>query len=165
MNTLYELTQEMLMLMEMAADPDCDPETLADTLEAVEGELEMKADSYAVVIPELEAKIALIDEEQKRLTKWKASIKGNVDRIKKNLEESMRATGKMKFKTDLHSFSIQKNPASLDVDADVDIDIVPPEFLVFSAPTIDKKAVKEAIKGGQEFEWARLEQTESLRIR
>lgn len=165
MDTLRQLTAEYMELLEMAADPACDPETIADTLEAIGGEIEMKGDSYAVIITELQSKLEMVDAEVKRLTAWKGSIKNNIDRLKKNLEDAMRVTGKMKFKTDLHSYSIQKNPASLAIDANVDMDIVPPEFIIFAAPTIDKKAVKEAIKAGQEFEWAHMEQSESLRIR
>lgn len=165
MSTLRELTQEYQMLLDMALDSDCDPEVIADTLEAIDGELEIKADSYAVVIAELEAKSKLIAEEQKRLRSWKSALDNNIDRIKKNLEASMRITGKMKFKTDLHSFGIQKNPASVVVSEDIDMDTVPPEYLVFSAPTLDKNKVKEDLKKGETFEWAWLEQSESLRIR
>ena len=42
MSTLYELTNEYMALLEMAEDPDIDPQAFADTLEALGGELESK---------------------------------------------------------------------------------------------------------------------------
>ena len=38
MSTLYQLTEAYQELLSMALDPDTDPEALADTMEAIEGE-------------------------------------------------------------------------------------------------------------------------------
>lgn len=45
MNTLYELTAEYQQLLDMARDPDVDEKALSDTMEAIGGEIEDKADS------------------------------------------------------------------------------------------------------------------------
>ena len=50
MSTLYELTADWLALMEMAEDPDIEEDVFMDTLEGIEGEIEIKADGYAKVI-------------------------------------------------------------------------------------------------------------------
>jgi hypothetical protein len=71
----------------------------------------------------------------------------------------MRATGKTKFKTDLFSFNIQKNPARLVITGEV-----PEKFLIPQDPKVDNKAIKELLKQ-QELPFAHLEQSESLRIR
>ena len=47
MATLYELTDEYRQLLEMMEDDTVDPEILKDTLEAVDGEIEVKADGCA----------------------------------------------------------------------------------------------------------------------
>lgn len=158
---LYELTEEFLMLMDMAEDPDVDQEAFADTLEAIEGEIEFKADGYAKIMKQLEANIAACDTEIKRLQAQKKSFDNKIDWMKKSLEEAMRATGKTKFKTELFSFGIQKNPASLVID---DEHAIPPEYIIIEQKA-NKTAIKDAIKSGEVFEWARLEQTEGLRIR
>lgn len=44
MATLYELTDEYKQLLDMLEDDTVDPELLKDTLEAVDGEIEVKAD-------------------------------------------------------------------------------------------------------------------------
>ena len=47
MATLYELTGQFKELLEMIEAEEMDLDTLRDTLEAIEGEIEYKADGYA----------------------------------------------------------------------------------------------------------------------
>lgn len=162
MSTLYELTNDYLTLLDMAEDPDIDPQAFADTLEALGGELEMKADGYARVMKELEGRAAAMRFESKRLENGYKTIERNIDRMKHALQDSMVATDKRKFKTDLFSFSIRKNPASVVIDRETSI---PPEFLIPQDPKIDKKAIKAAIDRGDDITFAHLEQGESLIIR
>ena len=162
MSTLYELTNEYMALLEMAEDPDIDPQAFADTLEALDGELEMKADGYARVMKELEGRAATMRFESKRLENGYKTIERNIDRMKHALQDSMVATDKRKFKTDLFSFTIRKNPASVVIDRETSI---PPEFLIPQDPKIDKKAIKAAIDRGDDITFAHLEQGESLIIR
>lgn len=163
--TIYELTGELLSLYEMAEDPEIDAECLKDTIEAVEGEFEIKADGYVKVIKQLEADSEALKKEADRLTERKKTIDKNIERIKNNLQNAMITADKKKFKTDLFSFSIRKNPAKLVLSDHIDMDLIDPEFIKFSDPEIDKNAVKEAIKNGSAFDWARLEQGESLTIK
>ncbi len=162
MSTLYILTGEYLQLLEMASDPTVDEDCLQDTMEAISGEIEEKAENYAKIIRSLEVNVDGIDAEIKRLTEYKKTMNNNVDRMKKALQSSMEATGKVKFKTQLFSFGIQNNPARLVVD---DISKVPERFLIPQEPKVDNTAIKNALKDGAEFDFARLEQTKSLRIR
>ena len=66
--TLYELSVQMQTILEMAEDTELDPQLIADTLEGVEGEIEVKLDSYGIVMNELQMDVAKIDQEIKRLT-------------------------------------------------------------------------------------------------
>ena len=50
---LYEITGEYLTLCQMAEDTDVDATVFADTLASIKGELEVKADSYAMIITNL----------------------------------------------------------------------------------------------------------------
>lgn len=162
MSTLYQLTEAYQELLSMALDPDTDPEALADTMEAIEGEFEDKADGYVKVMRNLEADASAIKAEIARLTERKKHIEANVDRMKRSLETAMRLTGKTKFKTSLFSFNIAKNPASLKID---NPDRVPDEFLIPQEPKIDSAAIKKELKEGVVYDWCHLEQSESLRIR
>ena len=163
--TLYELTDEYKTLLQMAEDPETDPEVLADTMEALEGEIEDKADGYAIVMKELEASEQKIKNEVDRLNARRLSIANNIRLMKLRLQESMLATGKTKFKTDLFSFGIQKNPPSVVMDEQY-LENIPEKYLVQQDPVIDKKKIKEDLKAGVDLEGiAHLAQTESLRIR
>lgn len=161
MSTLYELTEEYMNLLAMAEDPDIDPQAFQDTLEGLGGEIEIKADAYAKVIKQIEGNINTVDAEIKRLTEIKRLGENRVKAIKDNLEGAMITTGKTKFKTDLFSFGIQKNPATVVIDNEEE---VPPQFLKVTT-TVNKTAIKDAIKSGLEFDFAHMEQSESLRIR
>ena len=155
MATLYQLTDDYLTLLEMAEDPDIDEQAL----------LEDKAEGYAKVIRTLEGDAAACDAESKRLRNKKQAIENNIRRMKQALQITMEVTGKTKFKTALFSFNIQKNPAAVVMDEQY-IENIPERFLIPQDPQIDKKAIKEALKAGEDLEGiAHLEQTESLRIR
>lgn len=161
MATLYELTGQFLALLEMAEE-EGDATIIMDTLEAIDGEIEDKADGYAKVLKELDGKAAMIDEEIKRLQEKKKTLGNNAKYIKSNLERSMIATGKKKFKTLLFSFGIQKNPASVKV---INTDAIPAQFWKQQDPVLDKKGLIEYLKEHGNTDYAELTQSESLRIR
>ena len=165
MSTLYELTDDYLTLLEMAEDPDIDEQALKDTMEGIEGALEIKAEGYAKIIRMLEGDAAACDAESKRLRNKKQAIERNIDRMKRALQYAMETTGKTKFKTPLFSFNIQKNTPSVVMD-EAYIENIPERFLVRKDPEINRKAIKDAINAGEDIGGiAHLESTESLRIR
>ena len=166
MSTLYQLTGQYQFLLSIMEDPDTDPQIIEDSLEAVSGEIEVKADGYARVMAELEARKAAVKAEKDRLAALESSLGKNIDRMKESLKTSMIATGKTKFKTDLFSFSVQKNPPKVVID---DPDRIPEGFLIPQPPKVDTVSIKESLKSvdaGSMWEGvAHLEQGESLRIR
>lgn len=162
MSSLYDLTEQFQELLSMALDPDVDEQALADTMEGIECEIEEKADGYAKVMKELKAIADARKAEAKRLLDGAKSVEANIDRMKSALETAMRATGKMKFKTALFSFGIQKNVPSVSI---LDESKIPEQFLIPQSPKIDKRAIMAALKDGEHYEWAEVVQTESLRIR
>lgn len=163
--TLYKLTEDYMNLLALAEDPDIDEQALKDTMEGIEGALEIKAEGYAKIIRMLEGDAAACDAESKRLRNKKQAIERNIDRMKKALQYSMVQTGKTKFKTPLFSFNIQKNTPSVVMDEQY-IENIPERFLIHKDPEINRAAIKSAIKAGEDVGGiAHLEQTESLRIR
>lgn len=165
MANLYEITQDYMTILAMMEDPELDPKTLADTMEAVEGELEVKAENYAKVIRNLEGDIAAIKGEVERLSAKKKTLENNIKNMKSALMMAMETTGKTKFKTELFSFGIRKNAPAVVMDEPY-IENVPERFLKYSEPTINKSAIKEAIQSGEDLEGiAHLEQSTSLTIK
>lgn len=165
MATMYELKGAWLTVYSMADDPDADLDTISDTLEAIEGEIEDKADGYACVINQLVADAKAIKAEEDRLFSRRKSIEMSVARMKESLRDAMELTGKTKFKTARFSFGIQNNPASVVLDEQY-IENIPPEYLVLQDPTVNKKKIAEDLKAGKNLDGiAHLAQTQSLRIR
>ena len=107
MSSIYELTGEYLELMDMLEDEEIDEQTIIDTLEALDGEIENKADNYAKIILSLESDIDGISKENNRLATRKKTYENRIKWLKQNLEMYMRTIGKKKFTTDLFSFNIQ----------------------------------------------------------
>ena len=160
--TLYEITGQFLELLTWAEDPEIDEQAFNDTMEALSYEIEEKADGYAKVIRQLQGQVDAIKAEIDRLSGRKDAIENHIKAMKGNLEQSMIVTGKEKFKTDLFSFNIQNNAPS--VVLDVEEDQVPEQFIVVTKK-VDKKGIGQALKNGEDIEFAHLEQTRSLRIR
>ena len=146
----------------MANNPDIPPEVIADTLEGINGEIELKAENSAIVIKELEAEMLKLKTEEIRLSGRRKAIENNIEVIKERLYNAMKLTEKEKFKTDLFSFNIQKNPAKLVID---DESLIPKKYYVKQEPKLDTSKLKADLKAGVVRKYAHLEQGESLRIK
>lgn len=162
MTSLYKLKEDYDVVLNMLDDPDADEQAIIDTCDAIEGAIEDKADSYAFIISDINADIEAIKAEESRLAKRRRTLTNRIDTLKNILEAAMRATGRLKFKTALHSFGIQKNggKAPLDVYGEV-----PTEFTkTITEP--DNEAIRAALEEGKQLNFACLqERGESLRIR
>ena len=161
MSTLYEITGDYLRLLEMLEE-NIDPQAFKDTLEGIEGEFEIKADGYARVLKELNAEADKYNAEIQHMAARRDSINNRGKMLKQHLYDSMKATGKLKFKTDLFSFGIQKNGGVQPMEILPDVTI--PDEYCRKEP--DNAKIREALKNGAELPFAVLkERGEHLSIR
>lgn len=159
--SLYEMNQEWQNVFDMLLDPEIPEEAVFDTLEMIEADMDIKADGYAKIIKSMEGDAAQIDAEIKRLQERKASVSRRKDWLKTQLYDTMKATGRTKFKTALFSFNIQKNGGKAPVDITA---AVPAEWLKPGDP--DKDKIRAYLESGHDLPFAVLmERGESLRIR
>ncbi len=162
MKNLYELTNDWNTVANMLYDEDVDEKMVLDTLESIEGDIEDKANGYAKIIKELEAKAKARKEEAKRLSDSSKTFENKVKFLKQNLFNSMKETGKTKFTTDLFSFNIAKNGGkqALTIDGEV------PEEYTKTVIENDTEKIRQALENGENLPFAHLEpRGESLRIR
>lgn len=162
MSSLYQLNEDYKTVLNMLYDEDIDEQMILDTLEGIEGEIEDKADAYAKIIKELEAKQKAGKEEAKRLSERSKMFDIRIKRLKQNLLETMKTVGKTKFATDLFSFNIVGNGGrqALTIDGDV------PEEYTRSVIEADTEKIRQALESGEELSFAHLEpRGESLRIK
>ena len=165
MATLYELTEEYRQLLDWMEDPEMDPQTIQDTLEALGGEIEEKADGYAKVIRQLEADAAALKAEAKRMTNKQKTAEENIERLKKSLQRTMEITGREKIDTGLFKVWLQKTPESVVMDEQY-IENIPERFLRMRDPEINKRAIKEALNAGEDLDGiAHLESQRKLRFK
>lgn len=161
MASLYDLTSTYAELQALIEDGN---EELEEILKTIDDEIEVKAENYAKVMQNMEGDIDAIDKEIDRLNAKKKSLISGIQRMKENLYQGMKATGKEKFKTELFSFTIAKNGGKAPV-------LIPDESLVpmeYQVPQyhIDKEKIREELEGGKQLVFAQLgERGESLRIK
>ena len=158
---LYELTQNYLNLLDLLENPEVPAEVVQVALEEVEGNFEDKAENIIKLIKSVEGDIKAYKEEELRLSTRRKILENKVTNLKEYLESSLKAIGKKEIKGKLFTLRIQKNAPSVVID---DLNTIPKEYLTV-IEKIDKTKLKEDLKNGLEIPGARLEASESLRIR
>jgi len=153
---LHELTEQYEVLLDMMYDPEVDEQTVRDTMEAIWGEIEDKADGYAKIIFSMKADIEVLKAEEERLSARRKHLDERARWLKENLMANMQAIGKEKFKTALFSFSIQKNGGKEPLVIDGNIQDIPGKFLIPQEPLVNNDAVRKLLAEKQ-VEWAHLE--------
>ena len=168
MSKLYEITGELLQLQELLED-SVEDQILTDTLEAVQGEYEVKLENCCKIIRNLEADIDALKAEADRLNTKRAVLNANVERLKKAMYDSMKVTGNTKVKGTLFTVAIQKNggktPVEYNKNNDHITDNLPDNLVIYSEkPNLD--AIREALEAGKTVDGFTLgERGESLRIK
>lgn len=165
MSSLYELTDEYKAVEEMLYDPEVDDQTVIDTLEAISGEIEDKADNYAKLIRELKADANKLAEEEQRMRARRQSLESRAERLKTTLQANLEFIGKTKFKTALFSFSVSPNGGLQPLMITANLDEIPGKYLIPQDPKLDNAKIRELL-ATKKVEWAHLEpRGKSLRIR
>lgn len=159
MAKLYELSSSFQQVQEMI---ESGQEGLQDTLESIDMAFSDKLESIGKVSANLKANISAFKEEEKRLADRRKTIENNLKSLEGYAENALRTTGKQKVEAGTFTFAIQNNPPSVDILSE---SAIPRKYLIKQEPTIDKTAIKQALKDGEVVPGAEMKQTESLRIR
>lgn len=167
---LYEISENFRTVSAMLEDEDPEVQAAAkDTLEAIQGEFSDKADNIACLIKELKADAEAIKEEADKLSQRAKAKKSKADWLSRYLLEEMQKTGSTKLETTRNVVSIRKSAPALkfqDERAFLNWAIFDhEEFVRQKEPEINKTAVKEALKAGQEVPGVALESGVSLVVK
>ncbi len=162
---LYEITEQYMAVQDLMYDPEVSEEAIRDTLEGIFGEFEDKADGFAKILLGVKADIEALKKEEERLHLRRKALENRSTFLKGYLEANMRLIGKLKFKTALFSFNIQKNGGLEPLVIDGLIDDIPGKYLIPQPPVPNNDAIRKLLAEKQ-VDWAHLEpRGESLRIR
>ncbi len=157
---LYEITENIAAIL---GEEDWTDET-EQRLERLEMALEKKAENIVKFIGELESRAAYHKSEEERIAARRKAMEARTVRLKDYLKRNLELAGRTEVEAGTHKIAIQPNPPSVYVDAEQSI---PPRFFVIVPQTtrLDKKAVADALKNGEDVPGARLVRGTSLRIR
>lgn len=159
---LYQCSLDIARALDTHFDSD---EIKNDTLEAVIGQFEDKAQSVIAYNLNQYAEIEMLDKHIKHMQLKKAGLQAKADKLKDYLFFNMKQSGINEIKSHDGTFiaKIVKNPVSVDV---YDESLLDKKFIKQKiTESVDKIALKKAIQTGEEINGARLVQNESLRIK
>lgn len=164
MTALFLLANEYREAAARLADLDMDPQTVADTLEAMSGDLEVKAQNVGFMVRSLEADAAAVKQWAKDAQERAKTLEGRAESLRDYLRRCMEATGIQKIEGPGITLSFRKSSAVI-VD---EPGLIPAEFMRTPEPppaAPDKKAIADAIKAGREVPGAHVEQRQSLQVK
>lgn len=142
---------------------------LLEALTELKGDFDTKAESVSLYIKELEADTKLLGESIKNLQSRKKAMENKVERLKSYLLASMETVGESKIETDKVRISLRNNAPSVFIyDEKAFVNQYKgsrDDLLKYSEPTVNKTAIKEALKSGEDIAGATLESKKTITIK
>jgi hypothetical protein len=185
MARLFDISSEFASLFDrlddiqdMTFDEDVtDPEKLRedliqawyDTLEGIESEFEIKAESVAQYIKGLKAEETAIKAEEDKLKKRRQQCEHRAECMTVYLKNCMEQMHVKKIETPKAKITIRNNAPALRISNETDFIAMlqnsgRDELLKYEQPKICKTEIKKLIKSGEIFDGATLESSQSVVI-
>ena len=163
MKPLYEIDKEILECVDLETGEIIDPEKLT----ALQMERERKLEGVALWVKDLNYEAQMVKEEADKLTARKKALDNKITGLKNWL---LWALDGEKLKTPrCNVYQTHSQRVVIDDEkALIDMFMTSPfgeKFLRMKDPEIDKTALKDSMKQGYEYEFAHLEETESVVIK
>jgi len=138
---LYELTDQYNNALNEMVEADLDQETIADTMEGLEGELKIKAKNVAAYYLNLESDLSQLKEAKARIDARIKSIAKNTAFFKDYLRSNMERSGIDKIECPEFKITLRKASKICEV---IDPKAVPSEFRTTETITkVDKVGLKK----------------------
>lgn len=165
MSSLYSLAEQYRSLLALAdSETEIPEEVLRDTVEGLQGELQVKAQNVARFVLNQEAMAEAIENAAEQMQLRAKRLRNRTGYLKQYLLTNMQAVGLQKVESPEIVLSIRNNPESVVV---FDENAIPDELMVQPpAPPArpDKVRIKDRLKAGEEVAGCRLERTQRLSI-
>ena len=165
MTSLYLLSNEYRDLQAKLLESEYDEQTIADTLEAMSGDLTTKAVDVAKFIKNLDATAEAIKQAEKEMAERRKTIEKKAESIRNYLLVNMQSCDMTKIECPYFALTIKKNPPSVVID---DVNEIPSHLFTFPEPpppSPDKKEIAKLLKDGIDVPGAHLEQNERIEIK
>ena len=166
---LYEITAQYQRLMDDIAEGNIPGEAVKDTLDAVEGEFDLKLDNLSCYVKSLNAEAKAIKNEIDTLTERMKSKQAEADRLIEYMYGEMCEVGKTKVETARCKLTIKQNPEAVTVsDTAMFIEWAKQfndDLLTYAQPAINKTKIKETIKTGKTVPMCSITRGQRLEIK
>lgn len=170
MSKLYEISKELSVIHDdlIAADGEISTE-LEARLDSLNLSLTEKATGLRKVIAMIEADAVGRAAEIKRLKKISEVHENGLERLKSYIKKNMEVADLKKIETPIGTFTIAKNPASIEAPVTTEtMELTPKQYRV-PVPatwTPDKKLIKSALEEGYEVPgWKLITDRTNLRVK
>lgn len=160
MAKLYELTGMCLQLYEMFWDDDADPQVVMDTLDAVKGEIEVKAEGYVQIISQLEADALMFNQEAEKFAKKQKVAENAAKKMRQAIQAAMMELHFDTIETGLHKLKLVNNGGKRPLWVTENIDEIPEDYIRIKKEP-DKGKISEYLSGlpeDIEIPWAKLQE-------
>lgn len=164
--SLYTLASEYAAALASLPETGLDEQTIADTLEGLQGAVEVKAQNVAAYVLNVDAEAEAIDTAIAKLSERRDALKKRTASLRGYLMFNMKRSGITEIKALDGTFSakIKQNPAAVEI---VDLPSIPADFqrVIPEKREPDKAKIKEALKAGQDVPGCRLTHGERLELK
>lgn len=145
MTTLYAMTEQMRELASMLDSDDASlVEAIQDTMQAVEGEIGIKADAIVMLSRNMAGDIAALDSEIDRLSELKRVRANGLEKLKEYLKHNMEAANIKNIDRPLFKITLVAGTEKCVIDAE---DAVPDDYVsVKTSVTPDKRLILAKLK-------------------
>lgn len=166
-NTVRAMLDSGVAFTEDAQDYDYE-QALRDTLDGIGGELEDKAADIAVIIKEMTAEAAALREEEYNLAERRKAKENRVKWLTQYLADNMQAAGLAKVDRPRATLSFRKSKGVRIDDEEGFIlwaEQAGQDRFLNVKTTVNKTAIRDALKAGDELPGAVIEERQSLQIK
>lgn len=162
---LYEIANDYLALLEAIESGEILEECISDTLEAIKGEIDVKADNIACMLKSLEADVNAFKAEENRLKERREQKERAYEKLKNYLSDMLLRVNVGRVETARNVISFRKSEA---------VEVEPSfiewaqknrdDLLKYGKPTAKLTEIKNAIKSGDVIEGAALVTRQNIQI-
>ncbi len=101
---LYEISDQYLSALDALPESGLDAETIADTMEGLDGQLVIKSQAVCAYVLNLEAEADAVETAAKRMADRAKSLRSRVDSLRGYLHQNMVRTGITEIKANDGTF-------------------------------------------------------------
>lgn len=156
MTSLYEISLAYRADAQRLADLDLPADVVTDTLDAMSGELEVKAQNVVFFARDLQATANAIKDAEEQMAKRRKAIENRAKHLLEYVHGCMETAQVQRIECPHFRLAIQAKPPSVDV---YEPGLIPEQYMrapEAPPPAPDKTAIAQAIKAGEEVPGARL---------